>query len=141
MATLKTRENNASVKQYIDGQVDENRRQDCLTVKKMMQEITGKRARMWGESIVGFGRYHYKYASGREGDYLVTGFSPRKQNFTIYIMPGYTNYQHLLKNIGKYKKGKSCLYVKSLDDIDLDILKQLISASVDEMKSLYKTNL
>lgn len=106
-----------------------------------MQDITGKRASMWGDSIVGFGRYHYKYASGREGDFFVTGFSPRKQNFTIYIMPGYTDYQHLLKKIGKHKLGKSCLYVKSLDDIDLDILKELIAASVEQMKTLYKTNL
>ncbi len=106
-----------------------------------MQDITGKRAMMWGDSIVGFGRYHYKYASGREGDFFVTGFLPRKQNFTIYIMPGYADYQHLLKKIGKHKLGKSCLYVKSLDDIDLDVLKELIAASVEQMKTLYKTNL
>jgi len=141
MATLKTQENEASVKQFIDGLENSSRKKDCLTVKKMMQEITGKRARMWGSSIVGFGSYHYKYASGREGDYLVTGFSPRKQNFTIYIMPGYTNYQHLLDKIGKHKLGRSCLYVKSLDDIDLDVLRTLVTDSVIEMKALYKTNL
>ena len=141
MATLKTQENEASVKQFIDGLENSSRKKDCLTVRKMMQEITGKRARMWGSSIVGFGSYHYKYASGREGDYLVTGFSPRKQNFTIYIMPGYTNYQHLLDKIGKHKLGRSCLYVKSLDDIDLDVLRTLVTDSVIEMKALYKTNL
>lgn len=141
MAELKTKENKASIKQFIDSIENISRRKDCLITKKIMQDITGKRASMWGDSIVGFGRYHYKYASGREGDFFVTGFSPRKQNFTIYIMPGYTDYQHLLKKIGKHKLGKSCLYVKSLDDIDLDILKELIAASVEQMKTLYKTNL
>ena len=106
-----------------------------------MHDITGKRAKMWGDTIVGFGRYHFKYASGREGGFFITGFSPRKQNFTIYIMPGYTGYQQLLKKIGKHKHGKSCLYIKSLDDIDLDVLKELIAASVGEMKSLYQTDL
>ena len=141
MAELKTKENTASVKLLIDSLEDKSRKKDCLLTKKMMQDITGKRARMWGDSIVGFGRYHYKYASGRKGGYFVTGFSPRKQNFTIYIMPGYSDYQYLLKKIGKHKLGKSCLYVKSLDDIDLDVLKELISTSIDETKSLYKTNL
>lgn len=141
MAELKTKENKASIKQFIDSIENISRRKDCLITKKIMQDITGKRASMWGDSIVGFGRYHYKYASGREGDFFVTGFSPRKQNFTIYIMPGYTDYQHLLKKIGKHKLGKSCLYVKTLDDMDLDVLKELIAASVEQMKTLYKTNL
>lgn len=141
MTTLKTRENDASVKQFIECQDNKSRQRDCLTVKKMMQKITGKRAKMWGENMVGFGKYHYKYASGREGEYFVTGFSPRKQNFTIYIMPGYSDYQHLLNKIGKHKSEKSCLYVKSLDDIDLEVLRILITESVNEMKVLYKTNL
>jgi hypothetical protein len=141
MAELKTKENNASVKQFIDAIENSSRKKDCLITKKIMQDITGKRAKMWGDSIVGFGRYHYKYASGREGEFFITGFSPRKQNFTIYIMPGYEDYQHLLKKIGKHKTGKSCLYVKSLDDIDLDVLKELIAASVAEIRSLYQTDL
>lgn len=141
MAELKTKENKASVKQFIDSVKNISRRKDCLITKKIMQEVTAKRAMMWGDSIVGFGRYHYKYASGREGDSFVTGFSPRKQNFTIYIMPGYTDYQHLLKKIGKHKLGKSCLYVKSLDDIDLDVFKELIATSVEQMKTLYETNI
>jgi len=141
MAELKTKENKASVNQFIDAIENSSRKKDCLIIKKIMQDITGKRAMMWGDSIVGFGRYHYKYASGGEGDFFITGFSPRKQNFTIYIMPGYTGYQQLLKKIGKHKHGKSCLYVKSLDDIDLDVLKELIAASVAEMKSLYQTDL
>lgn len=141
MVTLKTQENKASVQQFIDGLENSSRKKDCLTVRKMMQEITGERAKMWGSSIVGFGTYHYKYASGREGNYFVTGFSPGKQNFTIYIMPGYTDYSHLLDKIGKHKMGKSCLYVKSLDDIDLDVLRTLITDAVNEMRALYKTNL
>jgi hypothetical protein len=141
VVTLKTQENKASVQQFIDGLENSSRKKDCLTVRKMMQEITGERAKMWGSSIVGFGTYHYKYASGREGNYFVTGFSPGKQNFTIYIMPGYTDYSHLLDKIGKHKMGKSCLYVKSLDDIDLDVLRTLITDAVNEMRALYKTNL
>lgn len=141
MATLKTIQNDASVQQFIDKQDDISRRNDCLVMRRMMQEITGKRAKMWGTSIVGFGKYHYRYESGHEGEFFVTGFSPRKQDFTIYIMPGYSDYGHLLKKIGKHRIGKSCLYVKRLDDIDMDVLRQMISESVQEMKSLYKTDL
>jgi hypothetical protein len=103
----------------------------------MMQEITHKQPKMWGDSIVGFGSYHYKYDSGHEGDYFITGVSPRKQNVTVYIMPGFSRYQPLMKKLGKYKTGKSCLYIKKLDDIDCDILKELISKSVDYMKETY----
>lgn len=141
MATLKTQQNDASVQQFIDGLDDTSRRKDCMTMRRMMSKVTGKRAKMWGTSIVGFGSYHYKYASGREGDFFVTGFSPRKQDFTIYIMPGYSDYGHLLKKLGKHRIGKSCLYVKRLDDIDLEVLEQMIRESVDEMKSLYPTDL
>ena len=109
MAELKTKENKASVQQFIDSLQDNSRKQDCLITRRMMQDITAKRARIWGDSIVGFGRYHYRYASGREGEFFVTGFSPRKKNFTIYIMSGYGDYQHLLKKLGSYKLGKSCI--------------------------------
>lgn len=95
---------------------------------------------MWGTSIVGFGNYHYKYASGREGDYFVTGFLPRKQNITIYIMPGFTRYEAMMSKIGKYKTGKSCLYIKKLDDIDRDLLRELISQSVKDMAEIYECN-
>jgi hypothetical protein len=88
---------------------------------------------MWGDSIVGFGSYHYRYASGREGDWFVTGFSPRKQNLTLYIMAGFDNYDHLLQNLGKHKTGKSCLYIKRLEDVDLDTLRELVSQSVQHM--------
>ena len=93
---------------------------------------------MWGDSLIGFGTYHYKYASGREGDYFLTGFSPRKQNLTIYIMPGLERYPELTKKLGKYTTGKSCLYIKKLKDIDLSILKKLIKQSIADMKRAYK---
>ena len=103
-----------------------------------MREITGKRAKMWGDSIVSFGKYHYKYKTGREGDFFVSGFSPRKQNLTIYIMPGFSKYKTLLKKIGKHKSSVSCLYIKSLADVDLSVLKNLIQRSVEDMHKLYK---
>ena len=92
---------------------------------------------MWGSSIVGFGSYHYRYASGREGDWPVAGFSPRKQNLVIYIMPGFSDYGDLLGKLGKYRTGKSCLYVNKLDDVDLELLEQLVRESVAEMKRRY----
>ncbi len=95
---------------------------------------------MWGSSIVGFGNYHYKYESGREGDWFLTGFSPRKQNLTLYIMPGFAQYDELMKKLGKHKTGKSCLYIKSLEDINLPTLKQLIQQSVKHMTKTKKAN-
>ena len=88
---------------------------------------------MWGTSIIGFGSYRYKYASGREGEWMLTGFSPRKQNLTLYIMPGFENYETLLANLGKYKTGKSCLYINKLEDVDLSVLEELVRQSVDHM--------
>jgi len=137
MAELKTKENDQDVDTFIDSLENDNRRKDCLTTRALMEKVTGKKAKMWGNSIVGFGNYHYKYKSGREGDWFVTGFAPRKQNFTIYIMPGFTRYQKLLEKIGKHKISSSCLYVKNLETIDLKILEQLIAESVEEMKELY----
>lgn len=137
MAENKTRQNDKSVKAFIDSIADENKRKDCRAIMKMMQEITHKPPKMWGDSIVGFGSYHYKYDSGREGDYFITGVSPRKQNVTVYIMPGFTHYESLMKNLGKYKTGKSCLYLKKLDDVNLKVLKELIRKSVDHMKKSY----
>ena len=88
---------------------------------------------MWGDSIVGFGSYHYKYKSGREGDWPMTGFSPRKRNLTLYIMPGFSEYDDLLTNLGKYKTGKSCLYINKIEDVDLDVLRELVQQSVEHM--------
>ena len=115
---------------YIDGIDDENRRADCMAVMDVMRKVTGAEPAMWGDSIVGFGSYHYKYASGREGDWFETGFSSRKESLTLYIMSGFSRYEELMANLGKYKTGKSCLYLKKLDDVDRDVLEELIRESV-----------
>jgi hypothetical protein len=137
MAENKTQQTKASVEKFIDSVKDNNIRKDCLTLVKLMKEITKEEPKMWGKSIVGFGNYHYKYASGREGVFFLTGFSPRKLNITIYIMSGFKNYEALINKLGNYKTSVSCLYVKSLDDIDVKILKKLVTESVRYMKKLY----
>jgi len=137
MAELKTKTTNKSVTTFIKSVEDFKKRKDCIAVMAMMKEVTGKRPKMWGTSIVGYGKYHYKYKSGREGDWFITGFSPRKQNLTIYIMPGFSKYEKIMKNLGKYKLGVSCLYIKSLEDIDQDLLRELILKSVEDMNEIY----
>jgi hypothetical protein len=102
-----------------------------------MKQVTGEEARMWGDSIVGFGSYHYKYASGREGDWFLTGFSPRKQAITLYIMAGFEQYDGLLNKLGKYTTGKACLYIKKLEDIDTNTLVELVKQSVAHMVKIY----
>lgn len=138
MAELKTKPNDQSVRAFLDAIPDERKRADAETVLKLMKQITKKQPKMWGPSIVGFGTYHYKYDSGREGDMFRTGFSPRKQSLTIYIMTGFPRHDSLMKKLGKYKTGKSCLYIKTLADIDLPTLKELISESVAYMQKKYK---
>jgi len=128
MADVKTQKTTASVKDFLDG-VPANRREDCKALAKLMREITGKRPAMWGTSIVGFGSYHYRYASGREGDWPLAAFSPRKQDLTVYIMAGFDRFQTLMSKLGKHRTGKSCLYLKSLDDVHLPTLKELIKRS------------
>ena len=103
----------------------------------MMRKATGKRARMWGSSMIGFGSYHYKYASGREGEWSLVGLSPRKQNLVVYIMPGFSEFPALMKKLGKYKTGKSCLYLNKLDDVDERVLQKLIEQSVKVMRKRY----
>ena len=127
MAELKTKPNRADVGKFIDSITDAGKRRDSRALLAMMQEITGAKPRMWGASIVGFGTYHYRYASGREGDWFVTGFSPRKQALTVYLMCDVSTQQPLLDKLGKYKIGKSCLYIKKLADIDEAVLRQLIA--------------
>ena len=127
MAELKTKPNRADVGKFIDSIADAGKHRDSRALLAMMQEITGAKPRMWGASIVGFGTYHYRYASGREGDWFVTGFSPRKQALTVYLMCDVSTQQPLLDKLGKYKIGKSCLYVKKLADIDEAVLRQLIA--------------
>ncbi len=136
-AQNKTIENDGNVNDFLNSVADENKRNDCLQIKKWMEEITSEPAKMWGTSIVGFGTYHYKYASGREGDFMKVGFSPRAQNITLYIMPGFGRYEELMERLGKYKIGKSCLYVKKLEDVDNDVLKDLITESFSYMTNKY----
>ena len=137
MAELKTKQTDESVTAFLNAIPDEKKRRDCFTVLNLMKEITGAEPRMWGTSIVGFGSYHYKYASGREGDSFVTGFSPRKQNLTLYIMSGFDRYAELLTRLGKYSTGKACLYIKKIEDVDLPALRELVKESVEHMR---KTN-
>lgn len=134
---MKTIANKGSVEKFINSIEGEEKREDSRTLVKIMEEISGKPATMWGPSIIGFDQYHYKYESGREGDFLVIGFSPRKQNLSIYIMPGYQDFSHLLKKLGPHKTGKSCLYIKRLSEIDLNVLKQIIQKGYDDMKKIY----
>jgi hypothetical protein len=133
MAEPKTKANDASVIEFLSRVPDEKKRQDSFTILELMQQVTGAEPKMWGDSIVGFGNYHYKYASGREGDYFLAGFSPRKQNLTLYIMAGFDQYDELLQRLGKHSTGKSCLYVKRIEDIDLATLRELVKQSVDHM--------
>ena len=113
------------------------RRADAEILLELMARISGEKPRMWGASIIGFGSYHYKYASGREGDSLRAGFSPRKSGLVIYIMPGYTNFSLILDRLGKFKDGKSCLYITKLADVDLDVLAELVQAGLDDMARKY----
>lgn len=137
MAELKTKASDASVSAFLQSVDGEQKRRDARDILALMKEVTGKRPRMWGTSIVGFGSYHYKYQSGREGDWPVTGFSPRKQNLAVYIMPGFSRCSSLMNRLGKYKTGKSCLYLRRLGDVDQKVLRQLVTRSVADMKKLY----
>jgi len=128
-AKNKTVETRASVSKFLNSIEDPQRKKDAKSLHKLMKDITADKAVMWGTSIVGYGNYHYKYDSGREGDFMKVGFSPRKNALTLYIMPGFKRYPDLLDKLGKHKIGKSCLYIKQLDDVDIAILKELISDS------------
>jgi hypothetical protein len=101
---------------------------------KLMKEVTGEEPVMWGPSIVGYGSYRYEYKSGRTGEWMLVGFAPRKQNLTLYIMPGFEHYESLLSKLGKYSTGKSCLYIKKIEDVDEDVLRELVRQSVEHMK-------
>jgi hypothetical protein len=133
MAELKTKPNEQSIEDFINGVADQRKREDSFAILELMGQVTGSAPKMWGDSIVGFGTYRYKYASGREGEWFLTGFSPRKRNLTLYIMSGFDQYDELLKKLGKYTTGKSCLYIKELEDVDQDVLRDLISKSVEHM--------
>lgn len=135
MAELKTKQTEKSVEKFLNSVKDEKQRADSFIVLKMMQQITKAEPKMWGASIVGFGAYHYKSDSGREGDWFLTGFSPRKGNLTLYILGGFDEKSDNMKKLGKYKTSKgSCLYIKKLEDINMPALKDLIKSSVERMK-------
>jgi Domain of unknown function (DU1801) len=134
---LKTRETDASVEEFLAGVTPERRRLDSQILLPTMRRITGLEAKMWGDRMVGFGRYHYVYDSGREGDLFLTGFAPGKAALTIYIMPGFAEFRSLLERLGKHKTGRSCLYINKLDDIDLAVLEDLVRQGLDIMKRKY----
>ena len=129
MSDVKTKKNEASVEGFLKSVENEKRREDSFVVLDLMKEVTGEKPTMWGTSIVGFGSYHYKGASGREGDWMKVGFSPRKQSMTLYIMDGFGSYDSLLDKLGKYKTGKSCLYINKLEDVDQTVLRELVKQS------------
>ena len=139
MAGNKTKPTKKSVTAFIGSIEGAERRRDVKKVAAMMREATGSRARMWGASIVGFGEYHYRYDSGREGDFMITGFSPRKQALVVYIIPGFAPFAPLMTKLGKYKTGKSCLYIRRLAEVDETVLRKLIAASVKHMRKKYRT--
>ncbi|NVM46294.1 MAG: DUF1801 domain-containing protein [Candidatus Lokiarchaeota archaeon] len=136
MTALKTKPTKNSVKQFLRKVENPTKREDSFKILELMKEVTKEEPVMWGDSIVGFGSYRYKYASGREGDWPLVGFSPRKQNLTLYIMSGFGKYEKLLESLGKFKTGKSCLYINKLKDVDIQVLRELILESVEHMKKL-----
>jgi hypothetical protein len=137
MAETKTKVTQQSVEDFLDKVTEGKKREDSETLIKLMKKITGKPAKMWGPSIIGFDKYHYKYESGHEGEICLTGFSPRKQNFSLYVRAGIPGQDDLLKKLGKHKAEKGCLYVKKLEDIDLGVLESLIRRSVEYLKKKY----
>lgn len=137
MAEQKTKPTEQSVESFLDTIADESVRDDCASLIKLMKKVTGAKPKMWGASIVGFGQYHYKYESGHEGDSCLTGFSPRKQNISVYVMPGFTGQTDLLNKLGKHKAGKGCLYIKRLADVDVKVLEKMIDHSVKHLRDKY----
>ena len=137
MAEQKTKQTAQSVDAFLSKIPSEQTRDDCKTIIKIMKKVTGAAPKMWGPAIVGFGRYHYKYESGHEGDSCLTGFSPRKAAISLYVMPPESDSASLLKRLGKCKAGKGCIYVKKLADIDTNVLEELVSLSVSNLQSKY----
>ena len=137
MSSNKTVENDETVEDFINAIDNEQKRKDSWEMIALMREITGAEPRMWGSSMVGFGQYHYKYASGREGDSFITGFSPRKTALTVYVMPGFGDYAGQMAKLGPHRTGKSCLYLRSLNAIDREVLEEIIQDSVNVMRKRY----
>ena len=134
MAENKTQPTTKSVPEFLEQIEDPKKKADCKTIAALMEKLSGSKPKMWGDAIVGFGDYRYKYASGREGDWFLAGFSPRKQNLTVYIMGYLEFYPDQLERLGKIKHGKGCLYIKKLEDIDMDVLEDLIASSIERLK-------
>ena len=130
----KTKPTETSVNYYLASLQPDRKRDDALAISTMMRRATGELPKMWGDSIIGFGDVHYKYDSGREGDWFLVGFAPRKANLVLYIMPGFKEYGSLMKKLGKHKTGKSCLYINKLADVDMKVLEQLVSKSAKFIK-------
>jgi hypothetical protein len=137
MSENKTKPTDVSVDEFLHKVEDEKKREDSYRLIELMRDITGEEPKMWGPSMVGFGKYHYKYASGHEGDAFLTGFSPRKGAMTLYIFAGFEGEDALLSKLGKFTTGKSCLYIKRLSDIDQDVLRELVTKSVTHTKETY----
>jgi hypothetical protein len=137
MAELKTKQTEASVEEYLDTIADPRRREDCVAISALMKKVTKCEPRMWGPSMVGFGKYHYKYETGHEGDAFLAGFSSRKPEIVVYIAEGFESREKLLRQLGKHRTGKVCLYFKRLSDIDVVVLEKLVKASVAEMRRRY----
>ena len=137
MAELKTKPTDVSVEDFLNNLEDETKRDDSYALLQIMKEVTGEEPKMWGPSIIGFGTYHYKYPTGTQGDWMLTGFSPRKQALTLYIMAGFSKYDEYLAKLGKYKTGKSCLYVKKLTDVNEGVLRKMIKSSIKDVKKRY----
>ena len=138
MAENKTKATDSSVNSYIEAIDDEIRRKDCHTLAKLMTKVTKQKPKMWGPSIVGFGSYHYKYDSGREGDSCLIGFSSRKMYISVYLTGDFPGHDELLSKLGKHKMAKACLYIRKLDDVDLKVLEKLVLGSVTERKRRYR---
>jgi Domain of unknown function (DU1801) len=137
MAELKTKPG-GDVAAFLASVTDEVKKKDCLELLKLMKQVTKEEPVLWGGSMVGFGTYEYKGKSGRSGTWFITGFSPRKQNLTVYIMPGFSRYDELMKKLGKHTTGVSCLYMNNLNDVDIKVLKELVTLSYKYMKEKFK---
>jgi hypothetical protein len=137
MAEQKTKPTELSVEDFLNKVPDEKVREDCFALLKFMKKATGSKPKMWGPAIIGFGQYHYKYDSGHEGDACLAGFSPRKQNITVYVMSGYKSHADLLKKLGKHKATGGCLYIKKLEDVNLKVLEEMVKKSVEYLKKKY----
>ncbi|MYL64532.1 DUF1801 domain-containing protein [Bacillus hwajinpoensis] len=137
MYELKTKETDNSVIEFIESVDHPKKREDGYRLLDLFTETTGYEAKLWGPSIIGFGSYHYKYATGHEGDAPLVGFSPRKAKISLYLAQGEPERENVLQRLGKHKTGKACVYVNKLDDVDLDVLKEMIRQSVDYLKKLY----